>query len=173
MKKLLLSQGYETLIDDSDIFLISKFKWYARICKRKIYAARHRRKYEKRGPDIIYLHRFLMNPKVDMKIDHKNGNTLDNRKSNLRICTHAENIRNSKKHNGHSQYKGVVWNKQIKRWTAKIQDRHIGTFLREEEAARAYDNKAKETFGEYANLNFPNIEMNGLKGSLKEGVPIV
>jgi len=168
VKKILLSQGYKALIDDSDFVATIQFRWYARLCKGKIYAARHRKKHEKKGPDIVYLHRFLMEPAVDMQVDHKNGDTLDNRRYNLRVCTRAENLRNAKKHCGFSKYKGVVWSKQIKRWTVKIQGKHIGTFLNEEDAACAYDGEARRVFGDYAILNFPEF----LQEELFEEVPV-
>ena len=88
-----------------------------------------------------------------------NGNMLDNRRRNLRVCTSQENRFNSKTHmvKKHSQFKGVHPNKD--KWRAVIMHNrkyiHIGTFLTPEEAARAYDAKATELFGEFANLNFP------------------
>ena len=96
-----------------------------------------------------------------MHVDHINGNPLDNRKSNLRICTNAENQRNrGVNKNNTSGYKGVCWAKQNKKWKARIKHNgkliHLGYYKDKEEAARAYDKKAKELHGEYAYLNFPD-----------------
>lgn len=92
-------------------------------------------------------------------VDHINGNVLDNRKCNLRVCTHAENMRNiTKRRKGNtSGYTGV--SKCGKRWAASIGDRgktiYLGSFGNKEEAARARDLKAIELHGEFASLNFP------------------
>ena len=92
-------------------------------------------------------------------VDHINGNVLDNRKCNLRVCTHAENMRNTtKRRKGNtSGYTGV--SKCGKRWAASIgyrgKDIYLGTFGNKEEAARARDLKAIELHGEFASLNFP------------------
>ena len=96
-----------------------------------------------------------------MHVDHINGNPLDNRKSNLRICTNAENQRNKGVYkNNKSGYKGVHWFKRDKKWQAQIKHNnksiHIGLYEDKEEAARAYDKKAKELHGNFKNLNFPD-----------------
>jgi hypothetical protein len=97
-----------------------------------------------------------------MVIDHANGDTLDNRKVNLRICTRADNKRNRGiPSNNTLGYKGVALTKSKKRYMARIgsgrgKHMYLGTYDTIEEAARAYDAKAKELFGEYAYLNFPN-----------------
>ena len=93
-------------------------------------------------------------------IDHINHNGLDNRRSNLRLATPAQNAANKRPIKGAaSRYKGVVWNKQIRRWAAGIkvdyQHRHLGYFRDEVSAAEAYDAAARESFGEFAYLNFP------------------
>ena len=90
-----------------------------------------------------------------MEVDHINGNSLDNRKSNLRICTHKENVRNQKLSAANtSGYRGVSWNKASKKWEAYIkvnQKRiYLGKFVDILDAARAYAKKAKECFGEFA-----------------------
>lgn len=114
------------------------------------------------------LHRYLMPAPKGYITEHKNGNTLDNRKENLRIATPSDNRANSKKQTHRpmtSKYKGVCrkWDKRRQNWTNwkayiayKKQRIHLGSFKTEEEAARAYDAKAKELFGEFARLNFQN-----------------
>lgn len=101
-------------------------------------------------------HRLLMEGK---EIDHINGDPLDNRLCNLRSVTHAENMRNVKKRSGtSSKYKGVSWCKLTNTWYCYInvdgKRIKIGRFIDEEEAGRAYDERAKELHGEFAVLNF-------------------
>jgi hypothetical protein len=97
------------------------------------------------------LHRFLMKTPKDMDTDHKDGDKLNNRRSNLRVCTTAQNTYNSRK-KGRGLYKGVHKTRNGT-YYAKIKKRHLGTFSTPERAALAYNRKAKELFGEFAWLN--------------------
>ena len=110
------------------------------------------------------MHRLIMSCPDDMFVDHIDGNTLNNTRENLRICTHLQNHRNKKKTRRYkgrptiSQFKGV--NRASKNtWLAKLQKNreriYLGCYPTEEEAARAYDAAAREHFGEFAKLNFP------------------
>ncbi len=107
----------------------------------------------------VALSRFIMNAPAGLQVDHINGNRLDNRRCNLRLATPQENGRNKPSLGGKSKFKGVTRNSQSKNWRAYIVvDRrqfHLGSFESEEAAARAYDNAARERFGEFACLNFP------------------
>ena len=96
-----------------------------------------------------------MSPPNDMVVDHKNGDILDNRRNNLRICSHIDNVRNRKvsKNLGKSIYKGVQWITRDRIWLAICAKVYIGKFKSEEEAAIAYNKKAIEMFGEFARLN--------------------
>jgi len=91
--------------------------------------------------------------------DHINGNKLDNRLSNLRVVTHQQNMHNRKPQGGGSRYKGVYWDKSAGKWRAQIWHNgkriHLGLFIDEIEAAKAYDVAARRLFGEYARCNFP------------------
>ena len=112
----------------------------------------------------LSIHRLIMDAPKGMEVDHINGNPLDNRKSNLRICTRSENERNKGPlKNNTSGYKGVTRQSRINKndkWRAQIRHNSklivIGLYEDKEEAARAYDKKAKELHGEYAYLNFPD-----------------
>jgi hypothetical protein len=106
----------------------------------------------------IYLHRFILgitDPKI--RVDHQDGDGLNCRRSNIRVSTPSLNTANAGKRPGSNPYKGVL--KRGSRWIARIKvnytSRHLGTFDTPEEAARAYDRAAVETFGEFARLNFP------------------
>jgi hypothetical protein len=106
------------------------------------------------------MHRLIMNTPKGMVTDHINGNPLDNRKENLRICTAAENKQNrAAGKNNTSGFKGVSRHKRTNSWHARIGHNkkpiHIGCFEDKEEAARAYDRKAIELHGEFAQTNFP------------------
>ena len=114
----------------------------------------------------IIMHRVIMERTMGRKlehhehIDHINHDTLDNRRSNLRLVTNAQNQMNRRKGpNCSSPYKGVSWDYSRGMWTSQItfnqQHFALGRYATEEEAAQVYDNKAKEFFGEFAHLNFP------------------
>jgi len=108
------------------------------------------------------MHRFILNAPRHKLVDHIDGNGLNNRKANLRLCNHSQNAWNRRPNSGcHSKYKGVYWNKDKKKWHATISKSykriHLGYFDNEIEAARAYDKKAKEFFGEFAYLNFRGV----------------
>jgi len=99
-------------------------------------------------------------------IDHINADRKDNRIENLRIASHKQNGMNRKKQKGGSSslYKGVSWYQQTKRWKSYIRlgksTVHLGYYLSEVDAAKAYDSAAKKYFGDYALLNFKNGEVN-------------
>lgn len=105
-----------------------------------------------------FMHRFIMNYPDNKLIDHINHDTLDNRKANLRTCNKFENQRHQRTKTGTSKYKGVSWDKNRNKWTANImsdyKEKKIGRFDSEIEAAKAYDEKAKELHGEFAFTNF-------------------
>lgn len=151
VKKIELSQEFFALVDDEDFERVSQFNWHVRITKNAKYAVTNMNK------TTVQMHRFIMNCPKDKMVDHENRNGLDNRKSNLRICSRSENLMNSKKPSGllTSKYKGV--NRVGKKWRAEIRKNrkgyYLGTFETEIEAAKAYNKKAKELFGEFAKLN--------------------
>lgn len=139
-------QEAEALIDAEDFPRACIFNW---IYRRDGYAvAVYKRQ-------TILLHRYVMRAEKGQIVDHINGDRLDCRKANLRITDYHGNSRNAKPH-GESQYRGVA--RDRKKWKARIyangRREHLGVFDSEEEAARAYDKRAMELFGEYARLNF-------------------
>lgn len=149
-----LTKGMSTVVDAEDYSMLCGDKWIAVAGNSTFYAVR------RRGRKQISIHRLVMNAPEGMVVDHINHNGLDNRKCNLRICTIAQNSCNQRSLAGSSsRYKGVWLNKHDKIFTASIgyngRKIHLGTFADETEAARAYDAKAREFFGEYAFLNFP------------------
>ncbi len=151
MRYIELTQGKHAIIDDEDFDLVNVYTWCALKKGGNWYVSSH--KHNK----ILYIHRLIMNPKKNEQVDHKNGDGLDNRKQNLRICNNQQNAFNAKGRQKTSKYKGVSWFKQTKRWRTVImlnkKQIHIGYFEDEIEASKAYNKKAKELFGEFARIN--------------------
>lgn len=150
--KIELTRGFVTQVDRIDEGLVSDLNWWA--CGRAphIYAASG---HNYKGKKQVYLHRLITGALPHQKVDHINGNTLDNRRANLRLCSHAQNMRNRKaQKNSSRKYKGVGKNKTCATFTASAGGKYIGSFKTAEEAARAYDAKAKDLWGEFARTNF-------------------
>lgn len=155
MKTIPLTQGKEALVDDDDFERLKHFKWY--FTGKNGYAGRMVRRNGKRL--LTHMHWYILRLPPGLVIDHINGNRLDNRKENLRVCTKADNNKNRRlvKVNASSQFKGVTWRAHARAWKAYIKINrkqiHLGYFKDEQEAARAYNRAAVEIFGEYAQLN--------------------
>jgi len=115
----------------------------------------------KRDGRNVYLHRLVMGAKKGECVDHINGDTLDNRRANLRLCSHAENMRNRKRSKASKfPYKGIGQRRDGTKYVAIIRcdgkKFQLGTFDSAEAAAMAYDDAAVRLHGEFARLNFPN-----------------
>lgn len=159
MREIPLTQGKVALVDDEDYERVAKYRWYAQGEKNrtKWYALRGQWNGVEQVP--VRMHTFIMRAVRGTIIDHLNGDTLDNRKENLRACTNSQNTKNrGKQKNNTSGYKGVfAWGN---RWRAKIQSDgvviHLGAFDIKEDAARAYDREAFVKHGAFAKLNFPD-----------------
>ena len=160
MKKIPLTQGKFALVDDEDYEWLMQWKWcvyWDGYTWRPIRGVHRRRE----SPTLkrFSMHREIMKHhgyKLDgMQVDHINHDGLDNRKVNLRVCTKEQNARNARKiTNASSKYKGVSWKPPISKWEVRVR-KYIGVYSSEIEAAKAYDKKAKELYGAFANLNFP------------------
>ena len=147
-----LTQGLYALIDGEDYEWLNRWKWHAQRAKNDIcYAVRLERK--------ISMHRIITNAPKNKQVDHINHNGLDNRRCNLRICTNSQNSQSRRLSlNKTSKYKGVMWDKRCKKWYVQItcfyKQAYLGRYDNEIEAAKTYDKKAKELFGEFALTNF-------------------
>jgi hypothetical protein len=158
-----LTQGKVAIVDDEDAELASS-NWQTRLLGQTWYAQRNvrlpsGRKTMERLHTAVW-RRAHPGKSHPSEIDHKNGNGLDNRRSNLRSATHQENNRNRRlQSNNTSGFKGVHWETCTQKWRAsiKISGRQIrlGRFKVVEEAARVYDAKARAFFKDFATLNFP------------------
>lgn len=150
--------GRTVLIDDADYEKASAIKWNVYQYGRNLWYASSRKNGE-----TVYMHRYILDAPTGMDVDHVNDDGLDNRRGNLRICQHQQNLANQRhqKRNTYSQYKGVTFDKnkraQNKPWVAQIKafQKHysLGYFPTEIEAAKAYNEAATRFFGEYARLN--------------------
>ncbi len=156
MAEIRTSSGHVALVDDEDAArVLAAGAWHVRRNRSgTLYAQRHVTRDGKRPTQ--QMHQFLLGC---VGIDHRNGDGLDNRRSNLRPATYAQNGANRRlsSHNT-SGFKGVVLKKSTGRWVAQIrvagEQRHIGTYPTAEDAARAYDAAALAAFGEFARPNF-------------------
>lgn len=153
MKEIQLTKGFVALVDDEDFHWINQWKW----CYANGYA--RRRQYVGNGRYVSFsMHRFIIGLETnDGKIvDHINGEKTDNRKSNLRICSNAQNKSNCKQYaNNKSGYKGVYKEKKGHKYSAQIRVNgkifYLGSFSDPKEAHAAYVNAAIEMKGEFAN----------------------
>jgi hypothetical protein len=145
-----LTKGKIAVVDAADFNWLKNLKFYSTakgyaVCN---FNGRHES-----------MHRLIMNPPPGLVVDHIDRNPLNNKRSNLRICTTKQNNYNRKRHNKYSKYKGIYWLSTSNKWRAVIhyysKHIHLGYFDSEIETAQAYDKKAVELFGEFAYLNFP------------------
>lgn len=155
MKELQLYTGEITLIDDEDYEWLSTYKLFISN-KRYNYVSLSIKTNGKWGRKDI--HQLIMKTPKGMYTDHIDGNGLNNQKKNLRIVTNSQNCMNriSQKKTS-SIYKGVSWHKKNNKWLSNIcinkKRISIGYFDNEKDAAKAYNEKAKELFGKYVKLN--------------------
>jgi hypothetical protein len=154
-RTITLTQGKAAIVDDVDYDRLAHLRWYADKV-RNIWYARHARTGAERQRSFL-MHRLILGAPAGMEVDHRNGDGLDNRRANLRLCTRAQNSWN--RHalpRGASRFTGVCMSRL--RWRARIscgnERTNIGDFSREVDAAIAYDEKCRELRGEFARPNF-------------------
>lgn len=157
MKKIKLTQNQFSLVDDEDFDFLSKNKWQAARTKRGDTFYAGRTFWLKGKKTKIFIHQVVMNPPKGYVVDHINGNKLDNRKSNLRVCTNSENLKNQGlRSTNTSGYKGVFFLKRERKWRATIKcnykQYYLGEFLDKEEARQAYIKACHKYHGKYANI---------------------
>lgn len=161
----LSNSGYEAIVDDEDYERLTVHRWQP-------YHGRHGAIYAirqiKDGGRFrsVWMHRDVLGLGFDdpEEVDHRDRDGLRNIRSNLRIVTRQQNTHNrGPNRESSSKYKGVWWEAVIGKWRAEIRKgrtrRKLGSFVSEEDAAKAYDLAAKELFGEYAYLNFPETQV--------------
>lgn len=155
MKKIKLNYSNAfAIVDDAWYDSLKGYKWRL---NEDGYVVHRRYK------SATYMHKIVNNTPKGMETDHISGNKLDNRECNLRSCTHIQNNQNRKVVRGVSKFKGVSINKMnngyrdYQYFRAKImlnkKSIHLGNFLKEKDAAIAYNKAAKKYFGNFAVLN--------------------
>ena len=159
-KTIPLTQGFVCIVDDADYEWINARKWKASpegptcvYANRTVHGPNGRSSQER-------MHRIIAGAKEGELVDHINGDTLDNRRSNLRIADASHNSCNRKSVRGSSSsFKGITWHRGVRKWQAAIKahgrQHYLGVFASEVDAAKAYDAAAREMHGDFARLNFP------------------
>jgi len=153
-----LTNGLGVALIDADREDVLRYNWQGCRNSQTIYVTTNM------NYKTVYLHRYLLTiPDRKIQVDHINGNGLDNRLCNLRLCTASENHANQYHIYGlTSKYKGVHWDKQKKKWSAKVHKTidgkkrkfYFGFYANEIDAALAYDKGAQDLFGSFARTNF-------------------
>jgi len=158
MREIPLTKGYIAIVDDEDYKLLMPFKWQAAVRKNGcVYASRDIVSVDGKSKKLL-MHRVIMNATEGKFVDHRNGDTLDNQKCNLRLCTKSQNGMNrGKQRNNTSGYCGVFEQRGSFMARVKIdgENKYLGTYPTAIEAAYAYDIAAEKYHGEFAKLNFP------------------
>lgn len=155
-----LSRGLNAMVDEADFPLVSRYKWHASPTHSGLLYANAClgiSQAKELGRRHIKMHRLLLGF-PGCHIDHKNGNGLDNRRSNLRFADDRLNQQNKRKRRPMtSRYKGVSWHAGSGKWQAFLmvggKNVYLGTTADEAEAATLYDTAARREFGEFAQLN--------------------
>lgn len=156
MKTIELTKGKAAIVDDKDFEWLSKLSWHAAKRKQTWYAAT--RIYDTNRGHIAYMHRLLTGAQKGEKVDHRDRNGLNNRRSNLRPCNSLQNCMNKGPlKNKRSRFKGVQFVNKLRKWCAEItvlgHRKRLGVFVRQRDAAIAYNEAALKEFGEFAYLN--------------------
>ncbi len=173
MKYIKLNHDKKTKVSNVDFKRLSLFNWFA-----EYHAGGWRVATNVKSGKVWhrkFMHRLIFyNLPKEMEVDHINGDTLDNRRSNLRVCTKTQNLQNSKlSKDSKNKYKGITFVKRYKTkpWKASIMLKGkrywLGQYATQEEAGKAYDKKAVELFGEFARLNFPSVYQQGYRAGRK------
>lgn len=167
IRQIPLTQGQYANVDEEDYERLSEHKWHARwnSYTGSFYAFRSATVHLPDGNSIkrsIPMHREVLGLESEDKrqVDHRDQDTLNNTRKNLRVASRSENQHNTRGHaDGSSGYKGVHWHSARNSWVARIYvnggEQHLGVFDSAEEAARAYDAAARKHHGEFAYLNLP------------------
>lgn len=158
MREVTLTRGLVALVDDGDFDVLNALPWCALSASGYFYAAMgHLRDDGKRS--TLLMHRLITMAPPGIRVDHIDRDTLNNQRSNLRLCTISQNAMNRGANKGR-RFKGAYFDARRGNWNAKLtvgrRRVFLGVYETEEEAARAYDAGAIKHHGEFAGLNFPH-----------------
>jgi hypothetical protein len=168
-RRIYLGDDEWTIVDADVYYRLGHLKWQIKGNRgRKFYAVR----FAKIGPGrtkLLNLHRVITNAPKGLVVDHKNCDSLDNRRANLRLATRSQNNQNvPKRKNTSSRFIGVCFNKEHKKWCAYIsyegKSLWLGYFESEIVAAKAYDRAALKYYGDFARINFQSEPKPALRG---------
>lgn len=147
-KKIPIGRNQFAIVDDEDYEKVSQYNWHTMGSSKQTYFY---------AATKVRMHRLVMDAPPGLMVDHINGDTLDNRKSNLRLCTNSQNQQNTGSRGGTSKYKGVSFRKRSNKWIAAFRfdgkPYYCGVWDTEEDAARAVDKKRGEVCGDFASKN--------------------
>lgn len=152
-----LTKGFEAVIDVDDVPLVSMFNWHARVKPgASSYAAFRIVRPDGVRADIL-MHRLIAQTPDHLDTDHRDGNGLNNRRSNLRNATKSQNMHNARQRvDNSSGYKGVCWHKKKSKWVARIRlngrQHHLGYFSTPQDAHEAYRQASDRMHGEFSRL---------------------
>jgi hypothetical protein len=154
MKEINLSNSpLKALVDDEDFEILNQFLWHKMVVRKGELIYAKRTTHIKGKPMGMFMHHFAMQC-FGSKVDHKDGNGLNNQKSNLRFCSDSQNQANQKLRKDNSTgFKGVTLCRQTKRFRVKVGKVWVGRFPTKEAAANAYDEAAIRIFGQFAKTN--------------------
>lgn len=159
MKKIKLTQGKYALVDDKDFVALSAHKWCVNNHGGKWRA--QRKDYSKEIGRMVFMHRVIMKPNKKSVVDHINGNSLDNRRCNLRVCSQSRNLQNQRlSRRNKSGVSGVHYKKQNRKWVAEIavnrKRKYLGIFEKFKDAVLARK-KHEQLVGWFTSNNLQNI----------------
>lgn len=158
-REIQLTQGHVAIVDDDDYEELNKFKWQVTRDRSGTFYARRTTSRVSGNQRTVRMSRQILGAMTGEHVDHRNHDTLDNRRANIRLCTPSQNHGNRRKRSGasSSRYKGVYWHRATEKWHARITHRgrvhSLGYHDDELDAAHAYNVAAAEHFGEFALLN--------------------
>ena len=145
------NNGVQFQVSDEWFAVLSRYTWTAD-WRPKV---RSWRAHTRIDGHRVYMQRLVAGAQPGQEVDHVDHDETNNEDTNLRLCTHAENVANARKRRGTtSRYKGVYWEKERAKWAAEMRGpdnkwHRIGRFDDEKEAARAYEEAARKRWGEF------------------------